>query len=435
MDKKPIRIFSTKDVPRLQYIAGILLGDILGLPWEIVTDKRKLGKYPVINYSDENIAGCFKIAPDKLLFESGMHPIEISMSEWKGVPVIFQTRSASDLPFDIFAASFFLITRYEEYLDHDPDQYGRFKASSSIAFRNGFLRLPVVDMWVREFSKTLLKKFQTLTFRRKEFRALLTIDADEPFAYLGRNLISSIGGLFRDIASSKGHPADRYRIVVKGEKDPYEVFDYIVGNIEKHTTDTRFFFPVGDHSKYEKNPSWKNGEYRSLIHRISGKFKTGLHPSFNASVNQSLITTEKNRLNTITGTDISLSRFHSIRLLIPQSYINLKNSGITEDYSMGYPEEPGFRAGIARPFCFYNLIEDQPTALKIFPFQFMDSTLCNNNKHDPLAAKEVILNLLNETKKAGGTFVSIWHNTSLLDNEEWQGWREVFEFMLKIQVQ
>ena len=65
----------------------------------------------------------------------------------------------------------------------------------------------------------------------------------------------------------------------------------------------------------------------------------------------------------------------------------------------------------------------------------MDTMLCNYKKLDPLKAKEVILNLINETRKVGGSFVSIWHNTSLLDNSEWQGWREVFEFMLKNQVQ
>jgi hypothetical protein len=435
MDAKPVRIYSSKDVPRLRYIAGIILGDILGLNWEIVTDKRKLGKHPVINYSGENIAGCFRISPDTILFETGIHQRDISVSEWKGLPLFFQTNSDSDLPFDIFAASFFLITRYEEYLDFEPDQLGRFRASSSLAFRNGFLGKPVVDLWAREFAKALLKKFQTLTFRRNEFRALLTIDVDQPFAYLGKNILSSIGGLFKDLTTSKGHPGERYRIVVKGEKDPYEVFDYIVVNIEKHNADARFFFPVGDHSRFDKNPSWKNIEYRNLIHKISAKFKTGLHPSYNASGDSQLINTEAFRLKSIIGKEIAISRFHSIRFFMPHSHNGIKNAGITEDYSMGYPDEPGFRASIARPFCFYNLADDQHTDLKIIPFQITDSTLCNNKKLDPLTSKEIILNMINETRKAGGTFVSIWHNTSLLDNPEWQRWREVFEFMLNIQVQ
>jgi hypothetical protein len=433
MDAKPLKIYSSEDVPRLRYIAGVILGDILGVSWDMVTDKRKLGKHPVINYSVENIPGSFKISPNEILFETGIRAREITVSEWKGLPVFFQTNSDSDLPFDVFAAAFFLICRYEEYLDYEPDQYGRYKASSSLAFRHGFLRRPVIDLWTRELAKALLKKFQILTFRRNEFNAITTIDVDQPFAYLGRNLLSSIGGLFRDLTTSEGHPGDRYRIVVRGDKDPYEVFDYITENIDKHIADARFFFPVGDHSKFDKNPSWKNEEYRNLIMRISGKYKTGLHPSFHAYRNPALIYKEKERLKVLIDKEISISRFHSIRFLMPGSFVDIQLAGISEDFSMGYPEEPGFRAGIARSFYFYNISADQKTTLKMIPFQVMDTTLCNDKKLDPLTSKEVILNLINETKRVGGTFVSIWHNTSLLDNPVWQGWREVFEFMLQNQ--
>jgi hypothetical protein len=292
-----------------------------------------------------------------------------------------------------------------------------------------------VDLWSRELAKALLWKFRSLTFRRNEFRALLTIDTDQPFAYLGKNILSSIGGLFRDLTSSNGHPGDRYRIVVKGEKDPYEVFDYITDNAEKSGADTKFFFPVGDHSKFDRNPSWKNEEYRNLIQRISRKYKTGLHPSYYASGNPGLLRSEGSRLRTIIGSEITISRFHSLRFFMPESFEALISAGITEDYSMGYPDEPGFRAGIARPFYFYNILREKQTALRIFPFQVMDSSLYNNNHNEPLKAKEVILNLINETRKTGGTFASIWHNTSLLGNPEWQGGREVFEYMLKTQLQ
>jgi hypothetical protein len=435
MDAKPLRIYSSADVPRLRYIAGIILGDILGLQWEIVTDKRKLGKHPVINYSSEKITGCFKICPDGLLSETGISPREIAVSEWSGLPVFFHVDGSSDLPFDIFSASFYLIGRYEEYLDYDPDQNRRYPASSSIAFKNGFLNRPVIDLWARELSKALLKKFQTLTFKRNDFSSLVTVDVDKPFANLGRNFLSSLGSLFRDLTTSDGHPADRYRIIVKGEKDPFEVFDYISESLQKHFCEARFFFLVGDHSRFDKNPSWKNEEFRRLIHRLSGIYKTGLCPSYNAAGNKTLIDEEKRRLRSIVNEEICISRFHSARFFMPASFLALRNSGITEDYSMGYPEEPGFRASIARPFHFYNILTDQLTNLKVIPYQVMDSTLSDSKKLDPENAKNIILELISETKRAGGTFVSIWHNTSLLENAERQGWREVFEFMLKNQVQ
>ena len=422
-------------MPRLRYIAGILLGDILGLPWEIVTDKRKLGKHPAINYSNEKIQGSFRICPDELLFEKGVCGREISITEWKSLPVFFQGNPESDIPFDIFAASFYLISRYEEYLDYESDEHGRFKASSSFAFRHGFLGIPIIDLWSRELVKALLKKFQSLTFRRNEFKTLLTIDTDQAFTYPGKNIFSSIGGFFRDLANSNGHPGDRYRSVVKGEKDPYEVFDYITDNVEKFGADPRFFFPVGDLSRFNRNPSWKNEEYRRLIQKISCKYKTGLHTSYFASEKTDLIRSEGSRLKTIIGSDITINGFHSARFFMPKSYEALINAGITEDYSMGYHDEPGFRAGIGRPFFFYNILQEEQTCLKIFPFQVMDSSLYNNKDPDPLKAKEIILNLINETKRTGGTFISVWHNTSLVENPDRKGWRDVFEFMLKTQLQ
>lgn len=429
---RPVRIYSAKDVPRLRYIAGIILGDILGLSWEVITDKRKLGKHPVINYSDEKITGALKISPHSILFETGLSNQEISMSEWKGLPVFFQTNSDSDLPFDIFAASFYLITRYEEYLDYEPDIHGRFPASSSLAFRNGFLQKPVIDYWCREISKIFLKKYQTLVFRRNDFKALLTVDTDQPFAYLGKSLFRSIGGLFNDL-KDPGHASDRFKTVAKGEKDPFQVFDYIIQNIDISGTEAMFFFPVGDYSKHDKNPSWKNSEYRDLILTLSARYNCGLHPSYYAAGKLQILKSEALRLNSILDKKISSCRFHYIRLFSPKSYSDLTNAGITEDYSMGYPDEPGFRAGIARPYYFYNVGEDTQTNLKIFPFQVMDSTLYQYKKLNPAESLELITKLINETRKAGGLFISIWHNTSLLDNDEWREWRTVFEKMLKNQ--
>ena len=433
MESGPVKIYSTYDTPRLRYIADIILGDILGMKWEVVTDRRKLGKHPVINYSKEKLPGSFKINPESLLFEEGISQRQVIIGEWKGLPAFFQTSPDSDLPFDVFAASFFLVSRYEEYLEFKPDIHGRFPSSSSIACKNGFLNRPVVDLWAKELAKTLLSKFPNLVFIRNEYKALLTIDTDEAFAYRGKNIFKSIGVFFNDKNSDQKKVNEKYRIISKTEKDPFDVFDYIIESIEKNGIDSRFFFPVGDSSKFDKNPSWKNEEYKALINKVADKFITGLHPSYVAGGDGATINTEANRLKAIIRKEIKSGRFHYLRLLMPRSYNNTLKAGISEDYSMGYPDEPGFRAGISRPFTFYNVIEDKKTDLKIIPFQVMDATLFGSKKLEPDQAKEVILKLIKETRKAGGLFVSIWHNTSLLENESGKKWREVFEFMIKNQ--
>jgi hypothetical protein len=433
MEPLQVKIFTRNILPRLNYIASIILGDILGLEWEVVTDKRKIGKHPVINYSQENISGSFRIAPTPLLSETGIRKRDLIISDWQNLPIFFQTDSGSDLPFDIFAASFWLITRYEEYLEFQPDEHGRFRASSSLAFRNGFLGIPLVDLWAKEFARSLLKKYQVIVFRRNEFNSLLTIDIDVPFAYLGRNFIRNIGGFVRDITTGKGDAANRFHVVSKEKKDPYEVFDYIIEKTEGFRTDTKFFFSVGDHSKYDKNPSWKNEEYRELIKRITSKFPAGLHPSYFAAGKYSMLELEMKRLKSIVPEKITSARFHFLRLSMPHSYRDLLQAGITEDHSLCYHDEPGFRAGIARPFMFYDLLEDRETNLRIMPFQVMDLTFYHYKNLDPDTSKKLIYEVIDETRKAGGLFVSLWHNTSLLETAEWQGWREVFESMLNYQ--
>ena len=181
------------------------------------------------------------------------------------------------------------------------------------------------------------------------------------------------------------------------------------------------------------HPSWKNDMYRGLIESICSKYKTGLHPSYFAADNYALLKSEMGRLSSILGREITISRFHFLRLKIPVSYKILLKAGILEDYTMGFPEEPGFRAGIARPFMFYDLSEEKQTGLRIVPLQVMDSTLYQYRRLDARSGEEVIMNLIAETRKAGGLFVSLWHNTSLIENPEWEDWRKLFEKMLKIQ--
>jgi hypothetical protein len=433
MDPGTVKIFTSSDVPRLRYIAAFLFDEILGLPWEIVTDRRKLGRNPVINYSSEELKGSFRIVPVSLLFETGIRDQEIEVTKWKDLPVFFDSGEGSDLPFDIFAASFFLVSRYEEYLKFQPDQYGRFPASASVAFRNGFLSIPVIDLWVREWARTMVVKLQNLVFRKNKFSSVVTIDMDEPFEYLGKAVFRSLGGMLRDIGKKSAKAADRYRIVTHGEKDPWDVFDYITSAINKNGSAARFFIPTGDRSQYDKNAYWKNEDFRALVKKIISGFGFGLHPSFYASENAVRLKDEFDRLKRITSVETLSSRFHYIKLSLPGSYRNLVNTGIAEDYSMGYPDEPGFRAGVARSFRFYDIEKEIETSLRVFPFQVMDATLFKYKKLGPVESEGIISELIDATRKAGGTFISIWHNTSLLDTNEHKGWRRLFESMLKMQ--
>lgn len=426
-----VRIFSAEDTPRLRYIASLILGDILGLPWTITSDRRKIRNKPVINYSNEKVEGAFNIIPDSLLFEHGISSREIDVTQWKGLPVFFSSHASSDFPFDIFAASFYLVTRYEEYSDNRSDIHGRYMASSSIAFKHGFLQTPVVDFWVNEFARAFIRRYGNIAIRRNEFRSLLTFDTDQPYAFAGKNIFETLSGFAGDIRTGSQNIGKRYRTATRNENDPYDVFGYITCVAAENNAESMFFFPVGGHSKYDKNPSWKNPAYRALIKGISVKHAFGLHPSYKAAFNPPALGSEKDQLTEITGQTFKCSRFHYLRFRLPDSYRNILKIGITEDFSMGYPDEPGFRAGIARPYFFYDLEEEKQTGLRIVPFQVMDEALFQTKGLDNDSALMVINGIIMKIRSAGGMFVSIWHNTSLLEDAQGLGRRQVLEQMLK----
>ena len=431
MKQKPVKIFSSVKTPRLAYIAELILHDILGLSWEIITDKRKIGKNPVINYTDGNIPGSLKISPDILLFEQGVRPVEIDAGEFMGVPYFFKSSPDSDMPFDVFAASFYLVSRYEEYQECRTGSAGQFKASDSVAYRCGFLEISIVEIWSKMLAKALATRFYKMTFKPGDFRTIASFNINDTFSGYGRNILGNISELLRDIAGRKvqENSAAEDRSVTS------EMMDYFTGILSKYGTDSVFFFPVGDQSRHERGPSWKNSDYRKVICNFHESHPAGIYSSASASVSYSSAAKETARMKKITGKDVIINRFSLSHLVMPASYRHISALGIREDYSMGYDDYPGFRAGLSRPFLFYDLYEEQITRLRIYPFQMTDHALRNSIGQDLQNAKSLIGGIVKEVRRAGGAFVSVWNDDSFIDESDTDFFREIFEFTLGMQNQ
>jgi hypothetical protein len=118
--------------------------------------------------------------------------------------------------------------------------------------------------------------------------------------------------------------------------------------------------------------------------------------------------------------------------MLPKTYRNLLKNDITNDFTMGYASQPGFRASICSPFYFYDIEKEVVSNLKVFPFVVMDATLLRYLKLKPEQAIEHIRKLVNEVKSVNGMFIFLWHNDSLCDTGEWRGWKIVYEEMIKM---
>lgn len=388
-----------------------------------------------MTYSKAPLGKEFFIRSNDLLFEQGVNDLEINIFYHQEVPCFFNAGSKSVLPFDVFAASFFLLSRYEEYLPHVRDVHERFTAEQSVAFKYRFLEKPVIDIWAYMLLEKLKEKFPEFTYKERRYQFISTIDVDNAYTYKYKSLIRTFGGFIKDFFSLQLKTFwDRFVVLLNFKKDPYNTFQNLLNLKKKYKVETLFFFLVADYTTFDTNVSAAKNKFRLLIKSIGDYAKLGLHPSYYSMKDELLLKKEKERLEAITNIPMEKSRQHYLRFSLPETYQNLIDLEIKEDYSMGYASHVGFRASTCTPFYFYNLDFEIQTPLKIIPFALMDTTLNDYMELSPRQSLGKIRELKNEVKAVNGTFVTLFHNESLSDYLRWKGWSKVYESMLKIAI-
>ncbi|CAM1364066.1 conserved hypothetical protein [Tenacibaculum litopenaei] len=428
-------VYSHTITPRVRYIFKHLLTRILQIPIDFTSRVEDFVAHngPKFSYTKVALGKEFFVKSHDLLFQQGVRDVEIHVQRWDRVPCFFLQGAKSDIPFDIFAASFYLISRYEEYLPHIKDHYGRFEAAESIAFKEGFLEKPVVDIWAFKFLAELQKRFPDYQYTKRQYQFISTIDVDNAFAYKHKSFIRTLGGFLKDTYELKIFNLwDRFAVRFNIKKDPFDTFDRIIRLKAEHDVRTVFFFLIGDYTTYDTNVSASKTKFKLLIKDMVDYARVGLHPSFYTMHDLDLLKMEKERLEQITNLPIKRSRQHYLRFSLPDTYQKLIDLEITEDYSMGYASHAGFRASTCTPFYFYDLDFEIQTPLKVFPFAVMDTTLNDYMKLTPKQALGKIRDLKNEVKQVQGVFITLFHNESLSGYLRWRGWSRLYGSMLKI---
>ncbi len=430
-----ILIYTHKVTPRIRYIFKHIFTRTLLIEIDFTSKIEDFVAFngPKISYTNIPLGNEFFIKSTNLLFEQGVNDVEIDVSKWDDIPCFFFQGQKSTIPFDIFSASFFLITRYEEYLPHIKDQYERFSANQSIAFQNGFLEKPVIDVWAFKLLEKLKERFPEYEYKDRTYQFISTIDVDNAYAFKHKGSIRAIGGFLKDVYQLNFLSAiDRIAVRFNIRKDPYNTFEHLIALKNKYDVRTIFFFLIGDYTSYDTNVSASKNKFRLLIKDMVDYARVGLHPSFYTMNDFEKLKLEKERLEGITNMPIFRSRQHYLRFSLPDTFQKLIDLEIHEDYSMGYASHVGFRASTCTPFYFYDLDFEIQTPLRIFPFALMDTTLNDYMKLTPKQSLGKINDLHNEVKKVKGTFITLFHNESLSDYSRWKGWSRVYESMLKI---
>ena len=428
-----ITVFTNEITSRLRYIFELYFEELLQVALSLTTSREAFEQASGVrlNYSDQDFqSGQFDLRPHKLLFQKGLAYQNLSVVSCGENWCFFPASSDSFLPFDPFAAGFFLVSRYEEYLERQFGKHRKYPPRHSILYRNQLLQKPVVNQWAQMIARKIRERVPEFPARPPVFDFLTTIDVDHAWAFKNNSWRQHAGSALKTLLSGNySRIRERLRVLSGKERDPFDTYDYIRQVYAGRDEYLHFFFLLGRPGKYDRNVSPENENLRQLVHDLSKTYKLGIHPSYRSNRKKKELLREIETLEDMTGKPVVASRQHFLKLELPTTYRRLIKAGIQADYTMGYPDCLGFRAGIASPFYFFDLKQEVVTSLRIVPFQVMDVSLNDYLKLSPDQADPEIAKIMLEIKKSGGTFISLWHNESLSDRGIWKGWRMVFEQM------
>jgi len=233
-------------IPERKYIINIIFDEFLGLKYNINV-KGEARNYEIIlengkkmiirdsffsNYEDGLDYLDRNNIPEKLSFLKNQFIVE------KDIPVIYgddEFKIKENEIFcgiDIFASSFFMLTRWEEYANKIRDIHNRFPGTASLAYKYNFLNRPIVNEYVEILWNML--KYLRCNQKRKErkYELVLTHDVDNLYRWKSWKQIFRITGgdiLKRRNLNLALSRIRKYEKIRQGKiKDPYDTFDYLM---------------------------------------------------------------------------------------------------------------------------------------------------------------------------------------------------------------
>lgn len=442
--------------PERKYIYDVMLRNFLGLKYEAkVGDKLyateislpgdSSGKRLIVHET------LFATAPGKWLTEDSI-PRQ-ALDKWvlpdafcdtpkvsSEIPVIYGQRIGEDsyyaecdgdirLGVDIFGSTFFMLTRYEEVVKSDRDQHDRFPATASLAYQEGFLERPIVNEYLEILWACMKRLWPGLERKHRQYRVVLSHDVDQPFSVIdsppvcvARNLA---GDLFR--RKDAGLALRRIQAYVscgtkREQLDPNATFDFIMDTSEKHGLCSAFYFMTAkQRSRFDDGYPIGGGHIRRLLQSIAARgHEIGFHASYDTFRDPLLARAELGRLcKTMDEENIAHGpmggRQHYLRWEAPLTWRIWDELAMCYDSSVGFPYDPGFRAGVCYEYPVFDLLARVELQLIERPLAFMEISMLADDctDKDTHGLIERIGNYKDICNRYNGDLCLLWHNSNL----------------------
>jgi len=429
LDAPQLHIFVDEVTQRLLFTMNLIFKD-RGIHYAFVNDPIDFqrSQLPKFVYSDYYFEEQFlQVSPADLIFEHDISSKWPVKSLWNEVEVL----SFNQKP-DIVASIFYVASLYHEYTNDARDKHQRIPAKHSFLDQMGWLNQVVVDRWAEKLIEWLEERLE-IRFKQQPipFSIVPTFDIDHAFAYKYKTGWRRAISRFKDVVKyDKTRIYERKQVESGQIRDPYDTFEDILA-IGRAGFPVRVFWLLGDYAEFDRNLPHNNAAHKRLIQKMAHAVQVGLHPSYSSNESLGKLQVEKQRLESIITKNVTISRQHFLKLEHGKTWRELLKAGFTDDYSLGFADQPGFRAGLSRPYPWFDLKKNRITELTLHPITYMDGTLNEYMRLSVAEATQIVDSLMQEVRAYGGEFIPLWHNETIGDYGIWKGWREVLDHTLK----
>lgn len=428
---------SNNNISEKQYIIGVIFSEFLGLDFITKIDngyndysikfenKELLIKDKFFNlFPDDLTYLTLEALPKKIIYAKNDFATEAKIPVIYGDDEFYFEDDTIICGIDIFASSFFFLSRWEEYVLKIVDEHLRFPANASFAYKNSLLNRPLVNEYIELLWKLLLKLGFKGQRKARAFDLVLTHDIDQLNYPKTHHIIA--GDILKRKSIDLMYKHSKY--FLKTLSNPYDTFNLIMNISEDLGLKSHFYFMSSDLLKYPDNDFYINSKrFKNKIRDIKKRGHIiGFHPGYYTYDNYERWKYEKEILENAINDQVTEGRQHYLRFKIPDTFNIWNNMNMEIDSSLGYANKDGFRCGTGDIYSVFDFIKRKPLNLKERPLILMDGAL---KQFSLTEADNIVQNYISLSKKYNMCLTFLFHNTTFY-GESWKGFDWLYKKIL-----
>ena len=349
--------------------------------------------------------------PEELVF---FHGLGLELPIIYGEDKFVQKENGAVIGLDIFASTFFMLTRLEESL-LGREEKGDCDESQLFCVRRGIHQRPIVNEYA-DFIRKLLPSDISLLMRNYE--VVLSHDVDG-------FLTPSWFQIAKDIVKQTIHGAPKNKVLNLTWKEEikykrafpsaYSQFELYTALTEKYNIPEWFYFKVCGKGETEATYLFDDKQTIDVVEKLKRKnnpnFVLGFHPSQNMFGKKEQWDKEVSRITDLIKETPNHGRNH--HLLYNHETLRMWESISNSPLDISncvFHYRQGFRSGVCVPYHLFDLYQRQEMSLVEHPCQIMDTVIRYNGKTKSDDERWCdIQTVVEQVKKYQGELVLTWH--------------------------